>query len=221
MQAVGRVATAEMRAAVAAAAARAPGYYAALGLPRGAPADDVRRAYRRAALALHPDKNTAPGAEEQFRRAASAFEVLGDEKRRRDYDLVVALCGEEIADGTGEDEDEGAGWDQEAFDAAPLKVKAMALGILVLVLLIRMVFWAVGWVCYAVMTVLGWLLYAVVVVAAVLWVISHYLYYGGRWVLSMAALNLLELIATLQSRVTTPSSPTSNRRSRRKKHRGR
>jgi curved DNA-binding protein CbpA len=54
-----------MAAAVAAAAARTAsggGHYAALGVPSSADAAAIRRAYRSAALALHPDKNCAPGA---------------------------------------------------------------------------------------------------------------------------------------------------------------
>lgn len=62
-------------------------YYEILGLERTATADDIKRAYRRMAMKYHPDRN--PGdtaAEEKFKEAAEAYEVLSDEKRRGLYD---------------------------------------------------------------------------------------------------------------------------------------
>src|SRR5216110_476773 len=62
-------------------------YYEVLGLPKEASADDIKSAYRRLALKWHPDKN--PGskeAEERFKEAAEAYEVLSDEKKRAQYD---------------------------------------------------------------------------------------------------------------------------------------
>jgi DnaJ homolog subfamily B member 12 len=64
----------------------ADGHYAVLGVEKSAPDTDVRKAFRRLALALHPDKNIAPGAEEAFKKVSTASEVLSDGDRRRMYD---------------------------------------------------------------------------------------------------------------------------------------
>jgi len=62
-------------------------YYEVLGVPKGAPKDDIKKAYRRLAIQYHPDKN--PGnkeAEERFKEATEAYEVLSDDKKRQTYD---------------------------------------------------------------------------------------------------------------------------------------
>ncbi len=62
-------------------------YYEVLGLGRDADATSVKKAYRQMALQFHPDKN--PGdhtAEERFKEASEAYEVLSDPDRRRIYD---------------------------------------------------------------------------------------------------------------------------------------
>eukprot|EP00966_Prymnesium_polylepis_P317513 7335726-Prymnesium_polylepis.1 len=61
-------------------------HYDTLGVARDASAADIKRAYRKAALQWHPDKNTSPEAEEQFVKIAQAYEVLGDADARRQYD---------------------------------------------------------------------------------------------------------------------------------------
>jgi DnaJ homolog subfamily C member 27 len=50
--------------------------YDVLGVPRAATADDIRRAYRRLAVLLHPDKSGAPGSEEAFKRINAAKKAL-------------------------------------------------------------------------------------------------------------------------------------------------
>jgi DnaJ-class molecular chaperone len=61
--------------------------YRELGVPRDADAAAIKKAYRKLAQAHHPDRNAGnAAAEERFKRVSSAYAVLSDEKRRRDYD---------------------------------------------------------------------------------------------------------------------------------------
>ncbi|XP_006035442.1 dnaJ homolog subfamily B member 2 [Alligator sinensis] len=63
-------------------------YYELLGIPRSASADDIKKAYRRAALRWHPDKNPEEKdfAERRFKEIAEAYEVLSDQQKRDVYD---------------------------------------------------------------------------------------------------------------------------------------
>jgi molecular chaperone DnaJ len=62
-------------------------YYEVLGLSRGASDEDIKKAYRRLAMKFHPDRNPDnPKAEEQFKEAKEAFEVLSDANKRAAYD---------------------------------------------------------------------------------------------------------------------------------------
>ena len=62
-------------------------YYQVLGVERNASEQDIKRAFRRLARELHPDVNAHdPEAEEKFKRAAEAYEVLSDPEQRRTYD---------------------------------------------------------------------------------------------------------------------------------------
>jgi molecular chaperone DnaJ len=59
-------------------------YYDVLGVGRDADVSQVKRAYRKAALQFHPDRNPGDAdAEERFKEAAEAFEVLNDPQKRR------------------------------------------------------------------------------------------------------------------------------------------
>ena len=62
-------------------------YYDVLGVSKTATLDEIKKAYRKLAMKHHPDRN--PGnkdAEESFKKAAEAYEVLSDEKKRTTYD---------------------------------------------------------------------------------------------------------------------------------------
>ena len=62
-------------------------YYNVLGVERNASQDEVKRAYRKLALKYHPDKNQGnKQAEEKFKVAAEAYEVISDPDKRRRYD---------------------------------------------------------------------------------------------------------------------------------------
>jgi len=61
--------------------------YKELGLPRSASQDDVRKAFRKLAKELHPDKNPGDAkAEERFKRISAAFDILGDPEKRKKFD---------------------------------------------------------------------------------------------------------------------------------------
>jgi molecular chaperone DnaJ len=62
-------------------------YYDVLQVPRSASKDDIKKAYRKKALEYHPDKNPDDKeAEEKFKEAAEAYEVLSDDQKRSRYD---------------------------------------------------------------------------------------------------------------------------------------
>src|SRR5690606_8962599 len=62
-------------------------YYEVLGVSRDATADEIRKAYRQAALKHHPDRNPGdPTAEQRFKEASEAYSVLSDEQKRAAYD---------------------------------------------------------------------------------------------------------------------------------------
>jgi len=69
-------------------------YYGALGVSQGADAAEIKKAYRKLAQELHPDKN--PGnseAESRFKEVSEAYDVLSDIKRRAEYDEARRLFG--------------------------------------------------------------------------------------------------------------------------------
>ncbi|XP_028297175.1 dnaJ homolog subfamily C member 1 [Gouania willdenowi] len=64
-------------------------FYQFLNLEQDASSAEIKKAYRRLSLILHPDKNKDENAETQFRQLVSIYEVLKDEERRRKYDDIL------------------------------------------------------------------------------------------------------------------------------------
>jgi molecular chaperone DnaJ len=61
-------------------------YYEILGVAKNADLQDIKAAYRKLALKYHPDRNPGKDAEEKFKEAAGAYEVLSDATKRAQYD---------------------------------------------------------------------------------------------------------------------------------------
>lgn len=64
----------------------APDYYSILGVSRDASADQIKKAYRKMAMKVHPDVATDPDAEEKFKQVNEAYEVLSDPNKRAIFD---------------------------------------------------------------------------------------------------------------------------------------
>jgi len=97
-------------------------YYAALGVGRGASADEIRKAYRRLAQKYHPDVSKEPGAEAKFKEVAEAYQTLKDPEKRAAYDALGSRPqGEEFRpppDWARQHGGAGAGSAQFSFDDA-------------------------------------------------------------------------------------------------------
>ncbi|CEG46417.1 Molecular chaperone (DnaJ superfamily) [Plasmopara halstedii] len=61
-------------------------HYEVLAVQQNATESEIKKAYRKLALKLHPDKNSAPGAEDAFKAVGKAFAVLSDHDKRAHYD---------------------------------------------------------------------------------------------------------------------------------------
>jgi molecular chaperone DnaJ len=69
-------------------------YYAALGVPKDATGADIKKAYRKLARDLHPDKNPDnKSAEDRFKAVSEAYDVLSDDTKRKEYDEARSLFG--------------------------------------------------------------------------------------------------------------------------------
>jgi molecular chaperone DnaJ len=69
-------------------------YYKVLGVAKGANADEIKKSYRKLARKYHPDANKGDAkAEERFKEISEAYNVLSDEKRRKEYDDARSLFG--------------------------------------------------------------------------------------------------------------------------------
>ncbi len=86
-----------------------------LGVERSADEAEIKKAFRRLARELHPDVNTDdPEAEERFKEAAEAYEILSDPERRRTYD---AFGHDGLRSGGYQSSAQGFGSFQDIFDA--------------------------------------------------------------------------------------------------------
>jgi molecular chaperone DnaJ len=69
-------------------------YYKSLGVPKDASAADIKKAYRKLARQYHPDANKGDASsEERFKEISEAYDVLSDEKKRKEYDEARTLFG--------------------------------------------------------------------------------------------------------------------------------
>src|SRR5258705_5880125 len=67
-------------------------YYSVLGVSPSASADEIKKAYRKLASKHHPDKNpNHPKAADTFKAISEAYQTLGDEKKRKEYDEMRRL----------------------------------------------------------------------------------------------------------------------------------
>jgi hypothetical protein len=67
-------------------------YYEILGVSKNATASEIKKAYRKKAIQYHPDKNPDDTtAEAKFKKAAEAYEILGNEEKRSSVSLVIFL----------------------------------------------------------------------------------------------------------------------------------
>ncbi|XP_062231213.1 chaperone protein dnaJ 49-like [Phragmites australis] len=66
-------------------------YYAILGVERRCSVEEIRKAYRRLSLKVHPDKNKAPGAEDAFKLVSKAFKCLSNDQSRKTYDQAGTI----------------------------------------------------------------------------------------------------------------------------------
>ncbi|XP_076023847.1 dnaJ homolog subfamily C member 1 [Genypterus blacodes] len=64
-------------------------FYEFMSVEQDASSPDIKKAYRRLSLTLHPDKNKDENAETQFRQLVAIYEVLKDEERRQKYDDIL------------------------------------------------------------------------------------------------------------------------------------
>lgn len=99
-------------------------HYRVLGVPTSATENDLKKAYRKRALKLHPDKNSAPHADEAFKAVGLAYATLSDAQKRTIYDRY----GEEDPDNRGSRGGGGGGAHFQGQDVSPEDIFNMFFG---------------------------------------------------------------------------------------------
>ncbi|TEU11168.1 molecular chaperone DnaJ [Candidatus Bathyarchaeota archaeon] len=62
-------------------------YYEVLNVERGAPQDEIKKAFRKLAFQYHPDRNKEPDAEDKFKEISEAYAILSDPEKKQQYDM--------------------------------------------------------------------------------------------------------------------------------------
>jgi len=92
-------------------------YYSILSVEKGASDDEIKKAYRKLALKLHPDKNKATGSDEAFKLVSKAFSCLSDSEKRAAYDRYGHEDGAmAAAQARGQTRSAGARYREDDFD---------------------------------------------------------------------------------------------------------
>lgn len=63
--------------------------YNVLGVAPNASDEEIKKVYRSLAMRFHPDRNSAPGAEQRFKSITKAYEILADPAKREEYNQSV------------------------------------------------------------------------------------------------------------------------------------
>lgn len=62
-------------------------YYDILGIQKGANENEIKKAYRKLAIKVHPDKNPAPKSSDAFKKVSQAYDCLSNKDKKRMYDV--------------------------------------------------------------------------------------------------------------------------------------
>ena len=65
-----------------------------LGIEKTATEDEIKKAYRKLALKVHPDKNHAPASQDAFKKVGQAYQCLSDAQKRKHYDTFGSEAGQ-------------------------------------------------------------------------------------------------------------------------------